>query len=274
MRQQRGIEEKEAFFTGFGEHNLRTLVEEFLVPIIVVDSKERVLYINAAGEKLYQRRFGSVAHKPLSNVLFISDPKIIAEALRTVFRGKVVWDLRWEEEQYYEGRIFWRQAHMLPLFNSEGAVDYAVIMIHDITGQMRSEKKLMKSQEHYRLIFESAPDGILILQGEVIIGANQACERILGYTKEELSGKRIEEISPELQAPGVSSKGTAEDTIKKALAGETQFYQWHWLSKTGEVISTQMSLTSLITSRLSQKAWLLQGHLRETGGKSSNASEQ
>ena len=132
----------------------------------------------------------------------------------------------------------------------------------------------MKSQEHYRLIFERAPDGILILQGEVIIGANQACERILGYKKEELCGKRIEEISPELQAPGISSKGTAEDIIKKALAGETQFYQWHWLSKTGEVISTQMSLTSLITSRMSQKAWLLQAHVRETGGKSSNASEQ
>jgi len=61
---------------------------------------------------------------------------------------------------------------------------------------------------------------------------------------------------------------------KKALAGETQRYHWQWLSKTGEVISTHMSLTALVTSRTSQKAWLLQAHLRESGDKSSNASKQ
>jgi PAS domain S-box-containing protein len=274
MKQQIGIEEKEAFFKGFGEQNLKTLVERLLVPLIVVDAKERVVYINEAGEKLCQQLLVSVAHKPLSQVLFISDPKVLAEALKTVLGGKVVWDLRWEEEQYYEGRVFWRQAHMLPLFDAQGAVEHAVIMIQDITGQMRSEKKLMKSQEHYRLIFEGAPDGILILQGEVIIGANKACERILGYTEEELRGKRIEELSPDLQGGSISSKEMAEETTKQALAGKTQRYQWQWLTKTGAVISTHMSLAALVTSRASQKAWLLQGHLRESGGKSSNASKQ
>jgi len=274
MNQQSGIGEKEAFFTRFGERNLMTLLEKFLIPIIVVDAKEGILYINGAGEKMYQCRFLSVVNKPLSQILFISDPEIIAEAIKTVFRGKVVWDLQWEEEQYYEGRIFWRQAHMLPLFDSGGIVKYAVIMIHDITGQKRSEKQLLKSQEHYRLIFEGAPDGIFILQGHVIIGANRAGERILGYTKGGLCGKRIEEISPGFQAPGISSKERAEDTVKRALAGEPQRYQWQWLTKTGEVISTHMSLAALVTTRRSPKAWLLQAHLREASSKSSNVSKQ
>lgn len=274
MRQQIGIEEKETFFERFGERNLRALVEGFLVPIIVVDAQERVLYMNGAGEKLCQQRLASVSQKPLSQVLFISDPKVLAEALKTVLGGKVVWDLRWEEEQYYEGRVFWRQAHMLPLFDEEGTVEHVVIIIQDITGQMRSEKKLMKSQEHYRLIFEGAPDGILILQGDVIIGANEACERILGYDKEELFKKRMDELSPDFQTSGISSKESAEETIRQALAGETQFYQWQWLAKSGAVVNTNMSLSALVTSRTSRKAWLLQGHLRESGGKSGNASKQ
>lgn len=273
MEQQSGIENKEAFFRTFGEHHLRTLVEKFLLPLIVVDAKERVIYINGAGEKLYQCRFQSAADKPLSQILFISDPRIIAEAIRTVFRGKVVWDLQWEEEQYYEGRIFWRQAHMFPLFNAEGMVEYAVILIQDITPQRRSEKKLMKSQEHYRLIFEGAPDGILILQGDVIIGANRAAEQILGYSTGELSGKRIEELSPEFQAPDIASKERTEDTLKKALGGESQRYRWQWLSKTGEIISTRVSLSALAASRRSPQAWLLQAHLREVGGESINASQ-
>jgi len=274
MKQHKGIEAKEAFFTGFGAYNLRILVETFLIPIIVVDVKGRVVYINAAGEKLYQCHFVPSEPTLLSKLLFISDPKVMAEALTTVFGGKVVWDLRWEEEQYYEGRIFWRQAHMLPLFTPQGIVEYAVIMIQDITGQVRSEKQLMISQEHYRLIFESAPDGILILQGEVVIGANRACERILGYRKEEICGKGVEELSPEFQSPGVPSKDMAEDIIKKALSGEAQFYQWQWLTKKGKVISTNLSLAALGSARKSRKAWLLQAHLRETSGKSTNAFKE
>lgn len=135
--------------------------------------------------------------------------------------------------------------------------------IIDITERVRSEKKLMKSQEQYRLLFEKAPDAILIMKDDQIIGANPACERIMGYKKEELNGKRIWEVSPEFQAQGISSRDVAEDKINKALTGELQFFKWQYLSKRGRIISTQVSLAAMVIPGMPHTASLIQAIVRE-----------
>ncbi len=144
--------------------------------------RKKFFTCNAIAEKIYQCSFSAVINQPLSKILFLIDPTIISKALTNIFRGRKIIIEEWEEEQYCEGRIFWRQGHFIPLVNQHGKV---VVFIIDITERMRTEKKLKKSLEEFQLFFEKSPDPILILKADRIRGANNAWEKMMGGEREE-----------------------------------------------------------------------------------------
>ncbi len=70
--------------------------------------------------------------------------------------------------------------------------------IRNITKRREAEKALKESEIRYRRLFESAKDGILILDAETgkIIDANPYLLKILDYSHEEVVGKELREIGP------------------------------------------------------------------------------
>jgi PAS domain-containing protein len=71
----------------------------------------------------------------------------------------------------------------------------------------RAEEALRKSEENYRLLFESATEGILIAQDGMIKVANQALAEILKYPRDLLLEKPFPYsfIRRSLHCPGPSS---------------------------------------------------------------------
>ena len=65
--------------------------------------------------------------------------------------------------------------------------------IHEIK---QAEAALLVSESRYRRLFETAKDGILILDADTlkIIDANPFMTELLGYTHDEFSGKELWEI--------------------------------------------------------------------------------
>ncbi|MBF0292958.1 MAG: PAS domain S-box protein [Nitrospinae bacterium] len=66
----------------------------------------------------------------------------------------------------------------------------------DITQQRKAEDALILSEARYRLLFESAKDGIMILEGKtgMILDVNPFMIELLGYSHEEFIGKKIWEL--------------------------------------------------------------------------------
>jgi len=66
------------------------------------------------------------------------------------------------------------------------------------TQQQINEEILKNSELRYRRLFETAQDAILILDGETgqIMDANPFVQNLLGYSLNELAGKKLWEISP------------------------------------------------------------------------------
>ncbi len=60
------------------------------------------------------------------------------------------------------------------------------------------ETSLLTSEERFQRLFETAQDGILLLDAEtgVITEANPFIQKLLGYTREELVGKKLWNVSP------------------------------------------------------------------------------
>ena len=74
--------------------------------------------------------------------------------------------------------------------------DLILLAIEDITERRSQEQALQTSELRYRRLFETARDGILILDASTgkIIDSNPFMSELLGYTKEELLGQELWQI--------------------------------------------------------------------------------
>ncbi len=75
-----------------------------------------------------------------------------------------------------------------------------LLAIEDITERKRLEDLLAESEERYRRIFETANDGIVLLDKRkgTITHANPATAKMLGYSEEECVGKSLQDIGVSL----------------------------------------------------------------------------
>jgi PAS domain S-box-containing protein len=82
----------------------------------------------------------------------------------------------------------------------QGKERIILLAIEDITERKRLEDLLSESEERYRRLFETASDGIVLLEKSEghIVHANPAAEKMLGYSKEEYAGKKLQDIGVSL----------------------------------------------------------------------------
>jgi PAS domain S-box-containing protein len=71
-----------------------------------------------------------------------------------------------------------------------------LLAIEDITGRKRMEQEITASELRYRRLFETTQDGILILNAKAgdITDVNPFLLKMLGYSQEELIGKKLWDI--------------------------------------------------------------------------------
>ncbi|MEI7724106.1 MAG: chemotaxis protein CheB [Bacteroidota bacterium] len=90
----------------------------------------------------------------------------------------------------------WFNIRIMPYRTIDDHIDGLVITFTDISLAKAAEKALSLSETRYRRIFESAKDGILILDAETgkIVDVNPFLIQLLGYSKEQFLEKAIWEI--------------------------------------------------------------------------------
>jgi len=87
-------------------------------------------------------------------------------------------------------------AFVNPLYDTSGHHSGAISLFLDITATNRAEVAVMVSEGRYRRLFESAKDGILILDADTayITDANAFITELLGYSHADLIGKELWQI--------------------------------------------------------------------------------
>ena len=164
--------------------------------VIAVDSEDRIIYLNAAAERLYGFSTSQALGRILSEIyesrwLHADDEGLATVALheRGEWRGDNVHVTR-------GGRALDVESGVTVLRDTSGHCHGRLAVIRDVTERKRHEQKVLISEIRYRRLFETAHDGILILDPNTsrIIDANPYMTLMLGRRHADLVGKELFEV--------------------------------------------------------------------------------
>ncbi len=110
------------------------------------------------------------------------------------------------------------------------------------------QAQLRESEEKHRIMFESSRDPYLILDDNVIVDCNSAAELALMGTRAQIIGKRTDEISPELQPDGSSSRTSAHSVIAQSLDHESHTFEWLHRRFDGQEFFVEVSLSPMVSN--------------------------
>ena len=104
-----------------------------------------------------------------------------------------------------------------------------------------SDEALRESEEKFRVLFETAKDGIFQLTSTgSIVALNESFARMHGYTKEELMNKNLKDLdTPE-------SARLNQERIERLLAGESITFEVEHYCKNGKTIPLEVSANVVI----------------------------
>ncbi|HOT02783.1 MAG TPA: PAS domain S-box protein [Methanolinea sp.] len=133
-------------------------------------------------------------------------------------------------------------------------------IIVDISDLKRAEERIRENEQNYRLLFETATEGILVAQEDRMVHVNPALVRILGYPVEDLTSRPFTDfIHPDDREKvmarhmqrmrgGVPPTGYMFRIIR--ADGEER---WLWINSTSITWSGKPATLSFITDMTEQK---------------------
>ena len=164
--------------------------------VIAVNAEERITFFNAAAARQYGVTADDVLGCKLSEIFTRHWPSPEAEAASwSALREHGEWHGE-IAHRTHDGREFTMETSVAELRDVGGATAGYVRVFRDITNRIQSEAVLRTSEIRYRRLFESAKDGILILDGLTgqITDANPYILDVLGLTNAEVIGREMWEI--------------------------------------------------------------------------------
>ena len=149
--------------------------------------------------------------------------------------------------QIGSGEKRWVQTDKVPYCDPQGKVLGVLVFAQDITERKQTEEALRESEERLRVMVESAPNGMVMVNAAgIILLVNPPFARQFGYGRYELLGQSIDRLVPEryrhqqsdhrsvlLSHPGGGPTSSRRDVIG--------------MRKDGSEFALTISLTSLTT---------------------------
>lgn len=184
--------------TAAHEEIVRQIAETLDDVLWLIDPHTReIIYISPAYERIWGRSREKLAQGMdiFLEAVHPDDQERVKAALST-------WDVGDYNVEYRivrpDDTVRWIHGRTLPVRDSDGAIVRVVGINTDITERKLTGQALEDSERRYRQIVEMADDVVYVLDAKqrTFIFINQAAERLVGYTGEELARMTVIDLVP------------------------------------------------------------------------------
>ena len=241
-------------------------------PVIVVDSEGIVRQANRAACNYVQKKeidiVGEGVHKQFHPVNIREDSCVICQHIKN---SKTLVNY----EMFFPDKSEWFEVELKPVRNARYISGFVHVM-NDLTERKHSEIALKRSheslelsQQKLRLHFEDTPLGVIEWDPDFrVANWNPTAERIFGYKRDEVIGRKADFIIPDeykeqvdqIWADLISKKGGLRSKNQNVTkSGEIITCEWYntpLVSDSGEIIGVA-SLVDDVTDREMTEAQLL-----------------
>jgi formate hydrogenlyase transcriptional activator len=179
--------------------NFRELVENANSIIIRMEQNGRITFFNKYAQKFFGYEQDEILGEDIKILVphFESQGRNLDELMDQLLKSPDDFEENIHENIRKNGERAWISWRNRAVRDSEGNIIGNIALGRDITNHKKAIEALKASEMRYRRLFETAQDGILIVAADsgLIKGVNPSLEHMLGYSPEDLMGKKLWEIS-------------------------------------------------------------------------------
>ncbi len=206
--------------------------------VALIDENGEILVVNGSWV-----RFGKDRNRRTTgvgrNYLEISDSSectdgmAVANGIRAVLAGRIP-SFEHEYPCDHKDQKLWFRVHVSPIesLGKRGAV----VMHLDITDRKAAEESLRRSEDRYRIIVETAQEGIWLVDERwrtTLVNTRMA--EMLGYTVEEMMGRHLLDFIPD------SERQSTIENMRRRESGVSEYHEFKFQRKNGGEIWTSIS---------------------------------
>jgi len=160
--------------------------------ILIIDKKSGIIMdVNQEAEELFQR--------PFEDFIGLHSSQILSDIIDIDFNEEVFKELNYPFPLRLE--VIDNSGNFIPVEISVNDVQIGgqilvQYIIRDIRKRIEAEIKLKHSEIKYRYLFQESPFSVLLIDPRgFLVDCNPALEETLGYTRDELLGKKFVDLS-------------------------------------------------------------------------------
>ena len=216
-------------------------VEHCPASIVITDLSGRIEYVNP----FFAQLTGYTVEEAMGQTPAIlksghHPPSFYETLWKTLNAGKA-----WRGEicnRKKDGSLYWEDASISPLRDRSGTVTHFVGVKEDITAPKAAKKTLLESEYRYKSIFNNTQDGIFIFNriSRKVHIANEAAGKIFGYLEKSLLEKRMEDLHPMDERPGMLEKFSVPSS-----KGVQSYVEMPCLKNNGTIFYCDITTTTL-----------------------------
>jgi PAS domain S-box-containing protein len=175
----------------------KSFVDTIHEPFLLLDKEKKVLYVNGG----FCDFFKVTVDETIGNILYnIGNRQWDIPELRMLL-DKILQNEKsfkaLEVEHYFP--TVGQKIMMLNgrIIEAEGNLEQIILLaIKDITDIRKKEKEVKEHDARFRLLFETAHDGLLLMDYNTggIVDSNPAITSILGYSAEDFKGRSLQDV--------------------------------------------------------------------------------
>jgi PAS domain S-box-containing protein len=177
---------------------------EFSRQVIESASEGVIVYDRDLRYRVWNRYMEDLTGMPAKDVLgchpqelfpFLEEAGVI-ERLHRALNGDIGEGVEYPFSIRATGRSGWASDVTGPLRDANGEVIGVIATVREITEHKRAQERLRESGAKFRAVFQNSPDAMYVstLEEGRILDVNEAFERLLGYTREEVTGRTVIEL--------------------------------------------------------------------------------